>query len=38
VDTVEMIGLYRNVFNRWDPILVFDAHLMGRVQHGYANG
>ncbi len=38
VDTVEVAGLYRNVFNRWDPILVFDAHLMGRVQHGYANG
>jgi len=38
VDTVEVQGLYRNVFNRWDPILVFDAHLMGRVQNGYANG
>jgi hypothetical protein len=38
VDTVEMIGLYRNVFNRWDPTLIFDAHLMGRVQNGYANG
>ena len=38
VDTVEVAGLYRNVFNRWDPILIFDAHMMGRVQHGYANG
>lgn len=38
VDTVEIAGLYRNVFNRWDPTLVFDAHMMGRVQHGYANG
>jgi hypothetical protein len=37
VDTVEVAGLYRTVFNRWDPTLVFDAHLMGRVQHGYAN-
>jgi hypothetical protein len=37
VDTVEVTGLYRTVFNRWDPTLVFDAHLMGRVQHGYAN-
>jgi len=37
VDTVEVQGLYRNVFNRWDPTLIFDAHLMGRVQHGYAN-
>jgi hypothetical protein len=38
VDTVEVTGLYRTVFNRWDPTLIFDAHLMGRVQHGYANG
>lgn len=38
VDTVEMAGLYRNVFNRWDPTLIFDAHMMGWVQHGYANG
>jgi hypothetical protein len=38
VDTVEVQGLYRTVFNRWDPTLIFDAHLMGRVQHGYANG
>jgi len=38
VDTVEVSGLYRTIFNRWDPILIFDAHLMGRVQHGYANG
>jgi hypothetical protein len=38
VDTVEVAGLYRNVFNRWDPTLIFDAHMMGWVQHGYANG
>jgi len=38
VDTVEVAGLYRTIFNRWDPILIFDAHMMGRVQHGYANG
>jgi dipeptidyl-peptidase-4 len=38
VDTVEVQGLYRTIFNRWDPTLIFDAHLMGRVQHGYANG
>jgi hypothetical protein len=37
VDTVEVAGLYRTVFNRWDPILFLDAHMMGRVQHGYAN-
>ncbi len=33
VDTVELTGLYRNVFNRWDPTLIFDAHMMGWVQH-----
>lgn len=38
VDTVEVAGLNRTIFNRWDPTLIFDAHLMGRVQHGYANG
>jgi hypothetical protein len=38
VDTVEVAGLYRTIFNRWDPTLMFDAHLMGRVQHGYAVG
>jgi len=38
VDTVEVAGLYRTVFNRWDPILIYDGHLMGRVQHGYAIG
>ena len=33
-----MNGLYRTIFNRWDPILFYDGHLMGRVQHGYAIG
>ena len=37
VETPEVTGLYRSIFNRWDPILIFDGHLMGRVQHGYAN-
>ncbi|MHB8095646.1 MAG: M14 family metallopeptidase [Candidatus Aminicenantales bacterium] len=36
VDTIEVSSLYRTVFNRWDPILIYDGHLMGRVQHGYA--
>ncbi len=36
VETVEIDGLYRRVFNRWDPVLIYDGHLMGRVQHGYA--
>jgi hypothetical protein len=38
LETIEVNGLYRTIFNRWDPILLFDAHMMGRVQHGYANG
>jgi hypothetical protein len=38
VETAEISGLCRTVFNRWDPILFYDGHLMGRVQHGYAIG
>jgi len=38
IETAEIAGLYRAVFNRWDPVLVYDGHLMGRVQHGYAIG
>jgi hypothetical protein len=38
VETAEIAGLYRTIFNRWDPTLVYDGHLMGRVQHGYAIG
>lgn len=37
LETIEVNGLYQNVLNRWDPVLLFDAHLMGRVKHGYAN-
>jgi len=37
-ETIEVGGLYRNIFNRWDPILIYDGHMMGRVQHGYAIG
>jgi len=36
VDSVEVTGLYKNIFNRWDPTLIYDGHAMGRVQHGYA--
>lgn len=38
VETAEVMGLYRSIFNRWDPVLVYDGHAMGRVQHGYAMG
>jgi hypothetical protein len=35
VESVEVTGLYRTIFNRWDPTLIYDGHAMGRVQHGY---
>jgi hypothetical protein len=38
LETIEVNGLYRTIFNRWDPILFYDGHMMGRVQHGYAIG
>jgi hypothetical protein len=38
LETIEVNGLYRTIFNRWDPTLVYDGHMMGRVQHGYAIG
>jgi hypothetical protein len=38
LETPEVNGLYRTIFNRWDPTLIYDGHLMGRVQHGYAIG
>jgi hypothetical protein len=36
LQTVEAQGLYR-VLNDWDPALLLDGHLSGRVSHGYAN-
>ncbi|MCJ7630228.1 MAG: hypothetical protein MUO50_17785, partial [Longimicrobiales bacterium] len=36
LETLEVNGLYQ-FFNAWNPILFFDGHLMGRVNHGYAN-
>jgi len=39
LETIEVNGLYRMIFNRWDPTLIYDGHMMGRgVQHGYAIG
>lgn len=38
VETPEVEGLYRSILNRWDPVLFYDGHAMGRVQHGYAMG
>jgi hypothetical protein len=36
LETLEVNALYKTVFNRWDPILIYDGHAMERVQHGYA--
>ena len=38
LETVEVNALYRSVFNRWDPVLIYDGHAMENVQHGYAIG
>ena len=37
METVNMQGLYKNVLNKWDPVMSLDLHSMGRVQHGYCN-
>ena len=37
VETAEVMGLYRNIFNPWDPVLMYDAHRMGRGNYAYAN-
>ena len=36
LESTEVKGLFRNVINTWDPILLFDAHAMGREKHAYA--
>ena len=38
LETVEVNALYKTVFNRWDPALIYDGHAMENVQHGYAIG
>lgn len=35
LETTNMIGAYENVFNTWDPVLIYDTHRMGNVHHGY---
>ncbi|MDW7762083.1 MAG: M14 family zinc carboxypeptidase [Acidobacteriota bacterium] len=37
LETPEVNGLYRSIFNTWDPVLFYDGHTMGG-QHGYAIG
>lgn len=36
LETLNMQGAYKNVFNTWDPTLIFDTHRMGGARHGYA--
>jgi len=36
LESTDVKGLYTNVFNRWDPTIIFDTHTMGVVNHGYA--
>ena len=36
LQTTNMVGAYRNVFNNWDPVLIHDTHRMGGASHGYA--
>ncbi|MFC2117352.1 M14 family metallopeptidase [Bacteroidota bacterium] len=36
LETINMQGAYKNVFNTWDPTIIFDTHRMGRPRHGYA--
>ena len=36
LETENMKGAYKNVFNTWDPVIIFDTHRMGRPRHGYA--
>ena len=38
LETPEVNGLYERILNRWDPVLLYDAHAMSRVKHGYAIG
>ncbi|MBM3420470.1 MAG: hypothetical protein FJY11_04975 [Bacteroidetes bacterium] len=35
LETTSMNALYTNIFNTWDPVLVYDTHRMGGVNHGY---
>ena len=37
LETLEVNALYANVFNPWDPVLIYDAHRMGSGNAAYAN-
>ena len=36
VESTNLQGIYKNVYNDWDPVLVYDTHRMGSPRHGYA--
>lgn len=36
LQTTNMQGAYRNLFNAWDPVIIHDTHRMGGTRHGYA--
>jgi hypothetical protein len=38
LETLEVNSLYDRLLNRWDPLLFFDAHRMGRGNVAYAIG
>lgn len=38
LETTSMKAAYTEVFNKWDPILIYDTHRMGGVKHGYPIG
>ncbi len=35
LETTSMRAAYRNIFNTWDAVLIYDTHRMGGVNHGY---
>lgn len=35
LETTNMRGAYAQVFNKWDPVLIYDTHNMEWVTHGY---
>ena len=37
LETAEVIGLYRNILNAWDPVLLYDSHRMGSGNYAYGN-
>lgn len=37
LETPEVNALYRRILNTWDPVLMYDAHRMGRGNYAYAN-